>query len=143
MLLTAAGRADVLVRCAGPPGAQVCIAVANNASTGCCSSWMPSGSVLCLPVHGSFHAWVLSTAPGPAQAVLSSGFGPMSATIPMCSASSCTVLRQPVVATVEIEPGSRQPAARGDLQASFLLLCRPCTATCKCRLAVDRRPADS
>lgn len=38
MLLTAAGRADVLVRCTGPPGAQVCIVLANDASTGCCSS---------------------------------------------------------------------------------------------------------
>ncbi|KAL4434367.1 hypothetical protein ABPG75_000808 [Micractinium tetrahymenae] len=71
ILLATAGRADMLVRCTGPPGAE---------------------------------------------AVLSSGAGPLSKPPHLCTTPSCTVLDQPVVATMRIESGEGQPAARQDLQ---------------------------
>lgn len=50
----------------------------------------------------------------PLQAVLSSGRGPLSAPNPMCTVPSCTVLQQPVVATIRVEGGAGQ--AQQELQ---------------------------
>lgn len=50
-------------------------------------------------------------APSAMQAVLSSGFGPLSQPTPMCTVPSCTVVTQPVVATLRIEGSGGQPEA--------------------------------
>lgn len=78
--------------------------------------------------------------PLPPQAVLSSGFGPMSQPPHMCVVPSCTVITQPVVARVRIEGGEGQQAARQDLQARPAAAAAPAshTASCPCFPSSER-----